>query len=267
MNGFNSIILIDYLNDENLMNKINIFEKMKNFSLPNCMKILVNLDEDVSKELKSQLKEKEIEYCRTIKNLLTKFINELILEKEKDIIKYINIKKSLKNKAISNNNIYKKEKNLKNESDKSDRSSDSYEGSFLTENDFGEKIFNLLNMIKEYNRDDIEKINDLLEFLNSESQKLKNVIDEIPLITYQNKNEYFAVYYYYLIISLLRIYESYKHNNNNENLGEYNILNNNEEGKGDNKQKEINNNEESEELNKMVEIRNTLESKIKNIKK
>jgi hypothetical protein len=38
-------------------------------------------------------------------------------------------------------------------------------------------------MLKEYNRDDVEKIYDLLDFLYSESEKLKDIIDSLPLIT------------------------------------------------------------------------------------
>ena len=86
-------------------------------------------------------------------------------------------------------------------------------------------------MLKDYDRDDVEKIYDLFDFLNSENEKLKDIIDSLPLITYKNKNEYFVSYYYYLIISLLHIFESYKLDKSGENLGEYNLLNDEEEGK------------------------------------
>ena len=46
-----------------------------------------------------------------------------------------------------------------------------------------------------------------------------------------NAVEYFVSYYYYLIISLLHIFESYKLDKSGENLGEYNLLNDEEEGK------------------------------------
>ena len=101
-------------------------------------------------------------------------------------------------KTFQDNKTCNKEKS-KNEGAKGNKNIDSNESSsFLPENDFGEKIFNLFNMLKEYNRDDVEKIYDLLDFLYSESEKLKDIIDSLPLITY--KNEYLASYYYYLII-------------------------------------------------------------------
>ena len=117
-------------------------------------------------------------------------------------------------------------------------------------------------MLKEYDRDDVEKIYDLLDFLYSESEKLKDIIDSLPLITYKNKNEYFASYYYYFIISLLRIFESYKLNKSEESLGEYNLLNDEEKGKKEENIKLINNNGEDEIQNKMSEIREILEEKI-----
>ena len=267
LNEFNSIILIDFLNKENLKDKIRFFEKMKKFSLPNCLKILISLGEEDFQEFQKPLEENEIEMVKTHKKILINFIKELLETKEKDIVKNINLRKELDIKTfyINQNSSKEKVEKSKNENEEIiDKSSDSYENtSFLKENDFCEKIFNLYNMLKNYNRDDIEKIFDLIDFLNTESQKLKDIIDNLPLITYKKKNEYFASYYYYIIVNLLRIYETYKPKNN-ENLGVYILLNDGEEGKD--KTKETNTNEEIENPEKIAEIRECLEKKKNDVK-
>ena len=239
---------------------------MKNFSLPNCKKILININEEDLEDLKSILQENELEYFKITKTILIGYIKGLFPIIEEDIIKYINLRKELNVKTFQYNKTCNKEKS-KNESEKSDKNSDSNESSsFLSENDFVEKIFNLFDMLKEYDRDDVEKIYDLLDFLNSESQKLTDIIDSLPLITYKNKNEYFAAYYYYLIVSLLRIFESYKPDKKKENLGEYYLYNDKEKGKKEDTKKLINNNEEIEIQNTIAKIRNILEGKIEIIK-
>ena len=198
LNEFNSIILIDYINREDIINKIKFFENLKNYSLPNCKKILININGEDFEDSNSILKDNEIEYFKINKDILIKQIKKLFPIIEKHIIKYINLRKPLNMKTFQDNKTCNKEKS-KNEGAKGNKYIDSNESSsFLSENDFGEKIFNLFNMLKEYNRDDVEKIYDLLDFLYSESEKLKDIIDSLPLITY--KNEYFASYYYYLII-------------------------------------------------------------------
>jgi len=118
LNEFNSIILIDYINKEDIINKIKFFEKMKNFSLTNCKKILININWEDFEDLNSILKENEIEYSKIIKNILIEYIKELFPIIGKDIIKYINLRKELNMKTFQENKACNKEKS-KNENAKS----------------------------------------------------------------------------------------------------------------------------------------------------
>ena len=60
LNEFNSIILIDYINREDIINKIKFFENLKNYSLPNCKKILININGEDFEDSNSILKDNEI---------------------------------------------------------------------------------------------------------------------------------------------------------------------------------------------------------------
>ena len=77
-------------------------------------------------------------------------------------------------------------------------------------NKFDEKIFSLLNELKDFDKNNFLKIHDFLEYIVSEETNLHKIIESFPLITYKNKNAYLATYYYYIINKLLNYSKLYK---------------------------------------------------------
>ena len=82
--------------------------------------------------------------------------------------------------------------------------------SFLFNNRFGIKIFDLINSLKEYNLNKYIKIYNFMDFLREEENNLHNIIQNLPLISYENKNAYLATYYYYILIKLLNCFLYYE---------------------------------------------------------
>ena len=255
---FDSIILIEELTKENLEEKINPFiEKTKKYS---CNKILISIVDENSIGLNDIEKKEEIKFMYTHKDKLLDFIKELLLNPNEEEINELKINaffgksKEKESHEISNNLDGKLLHKYK----------ENYEMySFLFQNDFGEKIFNLFDKLKKYNCKDIEQLYDLITFFHSEMNNLKEIIETLPLITYKDKNAYFASYYYYIIISILNNYNKYKPNKNDESEGSYIQLNDNEEEKKDIINEISDNNGYKEE---MSAERSTLENKMNNIK-
>jgi len=94
-------------------------------------------------------------------------------------------------------------------------------------NKFDEKIFSLLNELKDFDKNNFLKIHDFLEYIVSEEANLHKIIENFPLITYKNKNAYLATYYYYIINKLLSYSKLYKNkiddnqDKNNINMEKY----------------------------------------------
>ena len=218
LNEFYSIIFIDELTKENSDKKIDYFEKkMENYTIINPNKIFINIGKDDFEGLTKIKTNNGIKYIKAQKSILLDYITEIFNSDAEEAIKNIPLKYGANiDKFITKNNtpnstnkeIYDLSKNLDIELfKKSKKNTEIY--SFLFENNFAEKIFNLLDRLKDYNYEDIEKIYDLMSFLHSEENSLRNIIPILPLITYKKKNAYFASYYYYFVASLLNIYKSY----------------------------------------------------------
>ncbi len=136
-------------------------------------------------------------------------VKEPINIKEENVINNC-LKYSVKNNeliqqfdSIINNALKNEDQELFN------KSKEIEQYSFLFENNFAQKLFDLINKLKEYNFKDIECKYELIIFLKSENEKLEEIINNLPLITYKNKNCYFASYYYYVINKLLNLYEQF----------------------------------------------------------
>ena len=97
---------------------------------------------------------------------------------------------------------------------KNDELLDNY--SFYFNNKFEEKIFALFDMLKKYDSDNFIKIFELMQFLKEEKQNLQNLVENFPLITYNNKKAYLASYYLYMINKLLNFYNLYRNNTYSE---------------------------------------------------
>ena len=270
LSEFYSFVFIDELTKENSYNKIdNFLKKIDEFSLINCKKYFFNIGTEDSEEIIKIKTKKEIKYIRVEKSKLTNYLQELFEFNDEEEIKNIFLKNNLNidsflTKSITHNSIdkekYEISKNLDIELyEKNKKDNKIY--SFLFENNFGEKIFNLLNKLREYNCEDIEKIYDLICFLQSEEKNLKNIISILPIINYEKKNVYFASYYYYFIANLLNNYKINIFDNKEENKDNYQQLINNK--KFDEIKKKIN----KRYLEEIKSIRAKITNKMNNTKK
>ena len=125
-------------------------------------------------------------------------------------------------------------------------------------NKFDEKIFSLLNELKNFDQNNFLKIHDFFEYIVSEEKNLNNIIENFPLITYKNKNAYLATIYYYIINKLLKYSKLYK---NEIDDSKENIIINLEKYLNEEKTKiknELNNlcNEISDKISKNCENKN-----------
>ena len=99
-----------------------------------------------------------------------------------------------------------------------------------------------------------------MEFLKSENEKLKEIISEFTLISYKNKNAYFASYYFYALNKLLNYFNYYKNKNSNKN-DEYKKIEEFEEEKKEEKTGKNEEKEYGEEEKEKIEIKIKLEEK------
>jgi hypothetical protein len=135
--------------------------------------------------------------------------------------------------------------------------------SYFFENNFDEKIMFLINKLKDYNKNDIEYLYEFISFLKNEKTKLEDIIHNFPLITYKNRNAYFASYYFYVINKLLNLYENYEENVKNK---EYFNLDDNEEENEEEDENELNKNKEIQIIkSQFEEKKNVIIKKMKNL--
>ena len=97
--------------------------------------------------------------------------------------------------------------------------------SYFFENQFDDKIFNLLSRLLQYDKNNIECKYDLLNYLISEKEKLDGIISEFPIIKECNNNAYLASLYFYGITKLIN-YSLNFGKKKNESFEEYEINNN-----------------------------------------
>ena len=149
---------------------------------------------------------------------------------------YSNMYKNILEYMIKNSDdsLFNKIKN------KQDEINDKY--SFFFSNDFAIKIFDLFDKLLIYSPQNLESINGFMEFIKSENEKLKDIISDFPLITYKNRNAYFASYYFYALNKLLNYFLYYQKRDNNSN-DEYKKI----EDEEDKKEEEIENEEKENE--------------------
>lgn len=122
--------------------------------------------------------------------------------------------------------------------------------SYFFENQFDDKIFNLLSRLLQYDKNNIECKYDLLNYLISEKEKLDGIISEFPIIKECNNNAYLASLYFYGITKLIN-YSLNFGKKKNESFEEYEI-NNNEIEKQKIEKKKIESIQKIENLKKKI---------------
>ena len=83
----------------------------------------------------------------------------------------------------------------------------------------------LIERLKKFENIEIENFYDLIMLLKSEKRSLEDIIQSLNEITSQNRNAYFAIYYYYSVNRLLNIFGSYKEEKEEKNHENYSKLN------------------------------------------
>ena len=222
LNKFNGVFLINNSADKDSMKDFNFWiEELNNISSKNFSKIYVYYHQNnkiIDEDFKQYLETNKIKFYESLKDNLFNDINNLIINQVTNIDK-ININNNSgsydsKNKILKSldPNLYYKTKE------------DLEKCSFLYENNFTDKIFMLIERLKKFENVEIENFYDLIMFLKSEKRSLEDIIQSLNEITSQNRNAYFAIYYYYSVNRLLNIFGSYKGEKEEKNHENYSKL-------------------------------------------
>ena len=280
---FSIIIFVNESINEDSMKTLNFWiEEIKKKSLENSKKILINIKKEGSQILESKNKinyeNLAINFFEVSKESILDSINEIFKKeiqeiikncrkKNEDVIMNINTKNIITNTSEYLGTMKQYDWLINFDSDLFQKDKESIEKySFLFNNDFGEKLFDLIEKLKDYKYNDLENIYDFIIFLKSEKNNLEEIITNLSFITYEKKNVYFASYYYYAINKLLNIYANYNFfelSQEKEKLEYYEQMQDENEKNEENKIEKDLNEENNAELKN---IKNNLEEKMNNLK-